>query len=105
MGESTIPPITCPVLIGRANHLATLRQLVENARRGEARLALISGEAGIGKSRLVTEAKAYAAAQGFLLLQGHCFPTDLTYPYAPLLDLLRSLVVSRTEMPLATKME
>jgi len=105
MEEPTIPPITCPVLIGRANHLATLRQLVENARRGEARLALIGGEAGIGKSRLVSEVKAYAAAQGFLLLQGHCFPTDLTYPYAPLLDLVRSLVASRTEVTLAATLE
>jgi predicted ATPase len=105
MAELTTPPITCPVLIGRANHLATLRQLIENARRGEARLALISGDAGIGKSRLVAEAKDYAAAQGFLLLQGHCFPTDLTYPYAPLLDLLRSLVVSSTPAASSAELE
>lgn len=94
MGETTTPPVTCPVLIGRDNHLAALRQLVENASRKEARMAFISGEAGAGKSRLVAEVKAYAADQGFLLLQGQCFPTDLTYPYAPLLDLLRSLIVS-----------
>ncbi len=50
----------------------------------------MSGEAGIGKSRLVAEAKAYAAAQDFLLLQGSCFQLDSSYPYAPLLDLLRS---------------
>ena len=95
MGESTAPSVTCPVLIGREHHLATLRQLVERARSGEAGLALISGEAGVGKSRLVSAIKTYAAEQGFLLLQGQCFPTDLTYPYAPLLDLLRSLMVSR----------
>ena len=93
MGESTIPPVTCPVLIGRENHLATLRKLVENARQGNASVALISGEAGVGKSRLVAGVKAYAADQEFLLLQGQCFPTDFTYPYAPLLDLLRSLIV------------
>ena len=51
--------------------------------------ALISGEAGIGKSRLVTEARSYAEAQGFLPLQGSCFQADTSYPYAPLLDLLR----------------
>jgi DNA-binding CsgD family transcriptional regulator len=50
----------------------------------------VSGEAGIGKSRLVAEAKAYAAAQDFLLLQGSCFQLDSSYPYAPLLDLLSS---------------
>ncbi|HEY6542946.1 MAG TPA: AAA family ATPase [Ktedonobacteraceae bacterium] len=105
MGELTIPAVTCPVLIGRENHLATLRQLVENVRRGEARLALISGEAGVGKSRLVAGVKAYTADQGFLLLQGQCFPTDLTYPYAPLLDLLRSLIVSRVPANSSTSLE
>src|SRR5579862_892269 len=95
MGETTIQPVTCPVLIGREKHLATLHQLVENARRGDASMALISGEAGVGKSRLVARVKAYATDHGFLPLQGQCFPTDLTYPYAPLLDLLRSLIGSR----------
>lgn len=95
MGETSIPPVTCPVLIGREKHLATLRQLVENARRGEASLALISGEAGVGKSRLVAGVKTIAAEQGFLLVQGQCFPADLTYPYAPLLDLVRTLIVAR----------
>ena len=105
MGEQAIPSVTCPVLIGRENHLATLRQLVENTRSGEARLALISGEAGVGKSRLVAGVKAYAAEQGFLLLQGQCFPTDLTYPYAPLLDLLRSLIASRVPTISSTSLE
>ena len=51
---------------------------------------MISGEAGIGKSRLVAEVKTYAASHDFGLLQGSCFPTDHAIPYAPLLDLLRS---------------
>jgi predicted ATPase/DNA-binding NarL/FixJ family response regulator len=91
MGETFTPPIVCPTLVGRADHLATLHHLVEQARRGEGRLVLMSGEAGIGKSRLVAETKTHATAQGFLLLQGNCFPADHNCPYAPLLDLLRSL--------------
>ena len=83
-------PIVCPVLIGRAADLTALYVLVDQAKRGEGQVALISGEAGIGKSRLVAEAKAYAANQGFLPLQGNCFQTDSAFPYAPLLDLLRS---------------
>src|SRR5579859_4336259 len=83
-------PIVCPVLIGRAADLTALHVLVDQAKRGEGQVALISGEAGIGKSRLVAEAKAYAAGQGFLPLQGNCFQTDSAFPYAPLLDLLRS---------------
>jgi DNA-binding CsgD family transcriptional regulator len=87
-------PIICPVLIGRATDLATLHLLIEQAKGGRGHVAMISGEAGIGKSRLVTEAKIYAATHNFLLLQGNCFPTDFSCPYAPLLDLLRSSAAS-----------
>jgi predicted ATPase len=97
-------PIICPVLIGRATELATLHQLIDQAKGERGRVALLSGEAGIGKSRLVAEAKVYATAQGFLLLQGQCFPTDRTYPYAPLLDLLRSHLGTSSPEQVATEM-
>jgi len=97
MEETPRPPMIMPHLVGRASQLATLQLLVEQAKRGEGHLVLISGEAGIGKSRLVTELKTSTTSQGFLLLQGNCFPTDVTYPYAPLLDLLRSLFASHPE--------
>jgi DNA-binding CsgD family transcriptional regulator/tetratricopeptide (TPR) repeat protein len=85
-----LPPITCPVVIGRVQELTTLRLLVDRVHSGEARVALISGEAGIGKSRLASEVKAEASALGFLLLEGQCFQTDSASPYAPLLDLFRA---------------
>src|SRR5690242_7047535 len=83
-------PIVCPVLIGRAADLTALHALIDQAKQGEEQVALISGEAGVGKSRLVAEVKTYAANQGFLLLQGNCFQADSAFPYAPFLDLLRS---------------
>jgi DNA-binding CsgD family transcriptional regulator len=89
-------PIMCPVLIGRAHDLTTLRLLVDRAKSGQGQVALVSGEAGIGKSRLVAEVKTFAASHDFLLVQGSCFPTDHAIPYAPLLDLLRSCLTSRT---------
>ena len=82
--------IFCPVLIGHEGELTALQALIEQAKRGEGQVALISGEAGIGKSRLVAEAKAYAASQGFIPLQGNCFQADRAFPYAPFLDLLSS---------------
>src|SRR5438876_883515 len=85
-------PVVCPVLIGRASDLAALHLLIDQTKSGEGQVALLSGEAGIGKSRLVREAKAYATGQGFLVVQGNCFPTDVSYPYAPLLDLLHTLL-------------
>jgi DNA-binding NarL/FixJ family response regulator/Tfp pilus assembly protein PilF len=82
-------------LIGRTDDLATLHFLVDRAGKGQGGVALVSGEAGIGKSRLLAGVKTYAASHGFLLLQGSCFPTDHTIPYAPLLDLLRSFLINQ----------
>src|SRR5579859_8272183 len=105
MGEIVTPPIICPTLVGRIGQFATLQRLIEQAKQGEGHVVLISGEAGIGKSRLVAEAKNHAEMQGFLLLQGNCFPADLTYPYAPLLDLLRALFASPPAALLASELE
>ena len=88
-GSFTIP-VVCPTVVGRAPELASLRSLMEEAQGGLGQVALICGEAGIGKSRLVSEMKTYATEHGFYLLQGQCFPTDRACPYAPLVDLVRS---------------
>jgi predicted ATPase len=93
-------PVLCPKIIGRSPELGLLSLLVEQARGGQGHVALIAGEAGIGKSRLMSELRASASQQGFLVMQGACFPADLSYPYAPLLDLLRSLVASNPNVSL-----
>jgi DNA-binding CsgD family transcriptional regulator/tetratricopeptide (TPR) repeat protein len=105
MQASTTPPIFTPTLVGRAGQLETLRGLIDLAKRGEGHVALVSGEAGIGKSRLVVEAKTFATTQGFLVLQGNCFSADVSYPYAPLLDLLRSFFASPLKETPATELE
>src|SRR5438477_3808050 len=98
-------PILCPVLIGRGAELTALRLLVDRARSGTGQVVLLSGEAGIGKSRLVAEAKTDATAQDFLLLQGQCFPTDRSCPYAPLLDLLRSHFANQSRTEISTELK
>ena len=81
--------IVCPVLIGRRFHLETLVQLIEQAYSGHGQTVLISGEAGIGKSRLVAETKNYAHSSGvqtaFQLAysEERCFETDRALSYAP----------------------
>ncbi len=83
-------PISSPILIGREREVAALRALIDQVRQGQGQVLLLSGEAGIGKSRLAAEGKRQAGEQGFLVLQGNCFPPDHSSPYAPLLDLLSS---------------
>ncbi len=87
-------PVICPNTIGRRSERDALSELIIRTGSRQGQVALVSGEAGIGKSRLVAEAKAKAASEDFLLLQGTCFQMDSSYPYAPLLDLLRTSVVT-----------
>jgi hypothetical protein len=54
-------PVVCPVLIDRVDELTAIYTLIEQANSGRGQVVLLAGEAGIGKSRLVAEAKAYAA--------------------------------------------
>src|SRR5215207_1918319 len=81
-----VGPVSTPIVIGRHQELATLDALLDGGRG----VLLISGEAGIGKSRLAREAVAHAAARGYRVLQGACFDRDQSLPYAPVLDLLRT---------------
>jgi predicted ATPase len=81
-----LEPITrstlCPVLIGRDPQLAALFRLLDQVRAGQGQIALISGEAGIGKSRLAAEVLKRAAAQGFTIWQAGCFEPDRVLPAA-----------------------
>src|SRR5205823_6237539 len=56
---------------------------------------LIAGEAGVGKSRLVSEMCSRAAANGLLVAQGSCFETERSLPYGPLAELLHGWYVSQ----------
>ena len=88
--------IESPVLIGRVQPLEALDRALEGAREGRGRVLILSGEAGIGKSRLLAEAKARVAERGFLYLQGNCFEPDRVLPYAPLMDLLRAFMLAHS---------
>jgi len=90
--------VVCPILIGRDAHLAALDRLIAEVLAGAGRTALISGEAGVGKSRLVAQARARflsrAAPGPPLALAGRCFEPDRVLPYAPLIDIFHALVAA-----------
>src|SRR5437868_3627739 len=88
-------PLSCPVVVGRTAPLETLKRLLRDAHAGQGAALLISGEAGIGKTRLVSEARAQAVALGLQVLSGASFEPDGAVAYAPLVDLLRSLLADR----------
>jgi DNA-binding CsgD family transcriptional regulator/Flp pilus assembly protein TadD len=99
MARSFDTSVVCPVLIGREAFLASFERVFEQVKDGQGQTILISGEAGIGKSRLVAEVKVRVGQEQAHFLQGHCFEQDRALPFAPLVDLLRALLLggSRTE--------
>jgi DNA-binding NarL/FixJ family response regulator len=77
-------------LVGRDAELARLRGLLQDAAAGRAVTGLVSGDAGIGKSRLVAEAMQIAERDGFTVLCGQCAEIGDSVPYLPFADALRA---------------
>jgi DNA-binding NtrC family response regulator/tetratricopeptide (TPR) repeat protein len=76
--------------VGRQHELALLRSRLETAARGQGQVAGISGEAGIGKSRLLFEFRRAVLELGASYLEGHCLSYGAEIPYLPVLDILRT---------------
>ena len=77
-------------LVGRDAELARLRGLLQDAAAGRAVTGLVSGDAGIGKSRLVAEAMQIAERDGFTVLCGQCAEIGDSVPYLPFADAFRA---------------
>jgi predicted ATPase len=84
--------VTAGRFVGRTQELARLRELLARATDGEPLVALVGGEAGIGKTRLAEQLAATAGEQGVRVLRGGCVPLgEEGLPFAPLIEALRSL--------------
>ena len=81
------PVNAVPPLVGRLVELRTVLDAVSGAPSGSAG-ALVTGEAGIGKSRLIAEAAATADAS---FVTGWCLRTASELPFLPFVDVLRGL--------------
>jgi DNA-binding CsgD family transcriptional regulator len=80
-------------LVGRDTELARALALLDDAAAGRAVVALVGGDAGVGKTRLTEEVARLAARRGFTVLIGQCAQIGDSVPYLPLADALRSPVV------------
>jgi len=76
--------------VGRHAELARMRQAAATARRGRGALVQLTGEPGVGKSRLVEELEHMA--DGMARARASCEPYESSTPYHPLRVLLRGLV-------------
>jgi predicted ATPase len=82
-------------LHGRARELSALTSALEDACDGRGALWLVSGEPGIGKSRLCEEAARVAAERDVSVLWGRCWEAGGAPAYWPWIQLARTLLRAR----------
>lgn len=82
-----------PAFVGRRTEKAQLEGAISLLQAGASGLVLLSGEVGIGKSRLLDEALAEARARGLTLYQGRCLP-ESDRPYQDLQELVEVIAGS-----------
>ena len=74
--------------VGRDLHLSLLRGYFEQAASGQGQVAFVSGEAGMGKSRLLLEFRRSLADRA-TWLEGRCISWGRNFPYLPVMDIVK----------------
>jgi DNA-binding CsgD family transcriptional regulator len=83
-------------MVGRDLERGRLGQLLERTLAGQGGLVMVSGESGVGKTRLAEELAAEAARVRALALTGHCYEMEEA-PYVPFAEILYSALRGPTE--------
>ncbi|HKR99642.1 MAG TPA: AAA family ATPase, partial [Candidatus Dormibacteraeota bacterium] len=91
-GSVAAAPGVSPVMIGRDSELARLEDALLVTLRGQSRVIVLSGEAGVGKSRLVAELRRRARSTGCAAIVGECPETDLALPYLPFVEAIGNML-------------
>jgi class 3 adenylate cyclase len=90
--ETPLPPVLASPstfdLSGRSAELSMLVDAWKQSAEGQRKVVLVSGEPGIGKTRLATEAALVARHHGALVIGGRC-DDELALPYQPFAEALR----------------
>ena len=87
-GRDEAPDDMRAALVGRADELEVLTAAIAGACRGVGRVVTVVGEAGVGKSRLISEARERADSDAFTWLRGRCHDRSIPTHYGPFADIL-----------------
>ena len=83
--------IQCPILVGRDEILELFDHLIDEAGRGRGSTVFLSGQAGLGKTRLLRAAIRRAEAAGFRVEGGAVAPQDHQVPLASIREMATSM--------------
>jgi tetratricopeptide (TPR) repeat protein len=92
------------VHVGREREVEELCAAADLAFAGRGQLVLVSGEAGIGKTRLAEELATYAHLRDALVLWGRCYEGEGAPPYWPWVQIVRAYAVDHEPKVLAATM-
>jgi class 3 adenylate cyclase/tetratricopeptide (TPR) repeat protein len=92
-------------LVGRAEELALLQRRWEQAKSGAGQVVLLSGEPGIGKSRLAQELKDQLAHDGVTRIEFRCSPYHENSAFYPIIEQLQRMLAFAREDTSAAKLE
>jgi class 3 adenylate cyclase/tetratricopeptide (TPR) repeat protein len=97
-GASAQPPVgegpARAPFVDRQDSRADLRRAVHGALGGRGSLVLVTGEPGVGKTRLTTEVCAEAETRGMRVLVGHCAEMEGGTPFLPFVEILEQALIA-----------
>ena len=100
--STTMPQGTGIPLVGRKREWEQLQGAWQRVVDGKAHLAVLSGEAGIGKTKLAEEMLVWAARQGVITAHSHCYAVEGRLAYAPVTTWLRTNSIQQSLLTLDT---
>ena len=77
-------------MVGRTEEWKKLLALWQNTATGKIQIGFITGEAGIGKTRLITELTSWAELQSIPIDTAVCYPAEGSLPYGPVMSWIRA---------------
>ncbi|HYL57413.1 MAG TPA: AAA family ATPase, partial [Candidatus Acidoferrales bacterium] len=84
--------------VGRDAERAMLTHALDQAQRGEGKIILIRGAAGVGKTRIAAEIAAEAAGRGMLAFVGACYDRDDPVPFIPFVEVLEAALAQTRDL-------
>ncbi|MGH9002088.1 MAG: AAA family ATPase, partial [Acidimicrobiia bacterium] len=87
-------------MVGREAEMSRLSARLSEASAGRGGVVMLTGGAGIGKSRMLEELAGWAVRQGATVLSGSCFESEWSPPYGPFADALGAHAAAGTPQEL-----